>query len=136
MKIIFPLMAAIGFQANIFESLYPIRVDAVALHIYAFAIEGFIDKILRRQGNTINPAAMLHFHRGLRLLRERLLREDDETKLSDSTISVVLKLTSAAHFDGDYRASKQHLEGLRRMVDLRGGIDAFKGNKLWVEMLR
>jgi hypothetical protein len=136
MRIIFPLMAAVDFQANNLESLYPIGVDATALHINAFAIEGFIDRILRRQGNIINPAAMLHFQKGLRLLRERLLGEDDETKLSDSTIGVVLKLTSAAHFDGDYRASKQHLEGLRKMVDLRGGLDAFKGNKLLVEMLR
>jgi hypothetical protein len=136
MKVIFPLMVAIGFQADNKESLYPIVLDAAALHITAFAVEGFIDRVLRRQENGINPAAMLHFQRGLRLLRERLLGEDDEIKISDSTIGVVLKLASAAHFDGDYQASKQHMEGLRKMVDLRGGLDVFKGNRLQMEMLR
>jgi hypothetical protein len=111
-------------------------LDTAALHITAFAVEGFIERILRRQENSINLAAMLHFQKGLRLLRERLLGEDDETKLSDSTIGVVLKLASAAHFIGDYQASKQHMGGLRKMVDLRGGLDVFKGKYLLVEMLR
>jgi hypothetical protein len=136
MRITFPLLMAIGFQADNREWPYLIRLDAAALHITAFAVEGFIDRILRRQENSINLAAMLHFQKGLRLLRERLLGEDDETKLSDSTIGVVLKLASAAHFIGDYQASKQHMEGLRKMVDLRGGLDVFKGKHLLVEMLR
>lgn len=50
-------------------------------------------------------------------------------------MGVVVKLASAAHFDGDYQASKHHMEGLRGMVDLRGGLDAFKGTHLPVEML-
>lgn len=136
MRVMFPLIMAIGFEADNKEWLYLIGLDAAALHISAFAVEGFIDRILRRQENSINLAAMLHFQKGLRLLRERLLGEDDETKVSDSTIGVVLKLASAAHFNGDYQASKQHMEGLRKMVDLRGGLDVFKGKHLLVEMLR
>ena len=84
----------------------------------------------------MNPVAMLHFKKGLRLLRERLMGEDNEIKISDSTISVVLKLASAALFEGDYQTSKYHMEGLRRMVGLRGGLDVFKGTELLVEMLR
>lgn len=135
-------MAVIGFQADDKEFLYPISRDAAGLHITAFAVEGFIDRIIRRQENIINPAAMLHFQKALKIVRERLLGDDDETKLSDSTISVVLKMASAAHFDGDYQASKQHMEGLRKMVDLRGDLDVFKGNglfngnKLPMEILR
>jgi hypothetical protein len=136
MRIIFPLVMTIGFQADNKEWLYLIGIDAAALHITAFAVEGFIDRILRRQENSINPAAMLHFHTGLRLLRERLLGEDDEMKVSDSTISVVSKLAGVAHFNGDYQAAKQHMEGLRKMVDLRGGLDVFKGKHLLVEILR
>lgn len=136
MRVVFPLKAAIGFRADPKESFYPIGVDAAALHITAFAVEGFIARVLRRQENSINPAAMLHFQKGLRLLRQRLLGEDDETKFSDSTISVVLKLASTAHFDGDYHASTRHMEGLRKMVDLRGGLDVFKGNRLLAEMWR
>jgi hypothetical protein len=136
MRITCPLIMAIGFQADNNEWPNLIRLDAAGLHITAFVVEGFIERILRRQENSINPGAMLHVQKGLRLLRERLLGEDDETKLSDSTISVVLKLAVAAHFIGDYKALKQHMEGLRKMVDLRGGLDVFKGQHLLVEMLR
>jgi hypothetical protein len=79
---------------------------------------------------------MLHLRKGLRLLRERLLGEDDDKKVSDSTIGIVLKLAVAAHFIGDYQVFKQHMEGLRKMVDLRGGLDVFKGKQVLVEMLR
>ena len=136
MRVIFPLMVAIGFHADNNESLYPLGSDAAFLHVTAFAVEEFIDRILRHQKTSTNPAAILHLQKGLRLLREKLLGGDDETKISDSTISVVLKLASTAHFDGDSQASKQHMEGLRKMVGLRGGLDVFKGSKLLTEILR
>ncbi len=49
---------------------------------------------------------------------------------------MILKLACAAHFNGGYEVSKQHMEGLRKMVDLRGGPDTFKGKYIQVEMLR
>ncbi|KAI0135839.1 hypothetical protein F4814DRAFT_38297 [Daldinia grandis] len=134
-KVTFPLRAAISFDGDNEGWNSPFGRDAVALHIMAFAVQGFIDRVLRRQDN-LNPAAILHLQKGLGLLRERLLADDDETKISNSTMSVVLKLASVAHFDGDYKASKQHMEGLRKMVDLRGGLDVFKGTSLLLEMLR
>ena len=70
------------------------------------------------------------------LLRERLSGEDDEAKVSDPTISVVLKLANAALFDGDYGASTHHLEGIRQMVEIRGGLDSFGGKQLLVEISR
>ncbi|OTA61487.1 hypothetical protein K449DRAFT_330998 [Hypoxylon sp. EC38] len=110
--------------------------DAAALHITAFAIQCFVDKVLHRQKNIINPPAIQHLQRGLKLLRDRLLAEDDEIKVSNSTMGLVLKLASTAHFEGDHQASKQHMEGLRKMMDLRGGLDVLKDKTLLVEMLR
>ncbi|KIW67594.1 hypothetical protein PV04_06832 [Phialophora macrospora] len=135
-SVVFPLMAAIGLWNDNSESLYSMATDAAFLHFTAFAVEGFIQRILRGQEDSINTAASLHFQKGLRLLRKRLLEEDDEKKLSDSTISAVLKLASTSHFDGDCEEARQHMAGLRRMVDLRGGLDIFKGTKLVMEMLR
>ncbi|RDW63274.1 hypothetical protein BP6252_10819 [Coleophoma cylindrospora] len=135
-KVIFPLMAAISFPRDNQGWLYLIDVDTAALHITIFAIESFIDKILRHQVNSVNLPARLHFQEGLRLLRGRLLSEDDDTRISDSTMGVVLKLAGAAHFDGDFATSKHHMNGLRRMVDLRGGLDVFQGKYLLEEMLR
>ncbi|KAH7187551.1 hypothetical protein DER44DRAFT_680376 [Fusarium oxysporum] len=135
-KVIFPLKVAIGLQEENNEGHYPTARDAVGLHITAFAVENFIDRVLRHRESIINLAALLHFQKGLTLLKERLLGEDEELKISDSTISVVLKLAEAAHFDGDYQTSKQHMQGLRKMVDLRGGIYVFRGKALEVGMLR
>lgn len=136
MKVVFPLLVAIGFHADTRESLYPLVLDAAALHVTAWAVEGFINRVLRRQGNSTSPAAMLHLQKGLILLRERLLGEDNKSKVSNSTMGVVLKLATTAHFDGDSRASKQHIEGLRKMVELRGGLDVFEGSNLRGEILR
>lgn len=135
-KIIYPLIAAIGFKELNRDWLYPIGRDPAALHITAFAMEEFVDRVLRRQETDTNPVAMLHFQKGLRLLQERFLGEDDETKISDSTISVVLKLTNASHFSGDHEEAKKHMKGFRKMVDLRGGPGIFKDTQLLVEMLR
>ncbi|KAI1481809.1 hypothetical protein F4774DRAFT_423764 [Daldinia eschscholtzii] len=134
-RVTFPLRAAVGFQGDNERWGSPFGRDAVALHIMAFAVQGFIDKVLRHQDN-LNLAAILHFQEGLGLLRERLLGNDNKIKTSDSTMGAVLKLASIACFDGDYETSKKHMEGLRKMVDLRGGLDAFKGKSLLLEMLR
>ncbi|KAJ9419930.1 hypothetical protein QL093DRAFT_2591347 [Fusarium oxysporum] len=117
-KVIFPLKVAIGLQEENNEGHYPIARDAVGLHITAFAVESFIDRVLRHLESIINLAALLHFQKCLALL------------------NVVLKLAEAAHFDGDYQTSKQHMQGLHKMVDLRGGIYVFRGKALEVGMLR
>ncbi|KAK6954609.1 hypothetical protein Daesc_004576 [Daldinia eschscholtzii] len=132
-RVTFPLQAAVGFQGVNERWGSPFGRDAVALHIMAFSVQGFIDKVLRHQDN-LNLAAILHFQEGLGLLRERLLGNEDKIKTLDSTMGAVLKLASIACFDGDYETSEKHMEGLRKMVGLRGGLDVFKGKSLLLEM--
>ena len=136
MRVGFPLLMAIGFQAENKEWLHLLAADAAVLHITAFAVEGFIDRILRCQDDNVNLAAEMHFQKGVNLLRERLSGDDDQDKISDSTMGVVLKLASVAHFNGDFRAARDHMEGLRKMVDLRGGLGVFKGKHMLMEVLR
>lgn len=139
MKIVSPLLASIGFHGGAAAAApRPVGFDAAALHINAYALENFIDRILRRRPDAaVNAAAAQHHQRGLQLLRQKLLGDDEDEKVSDATISAVLKLATASHFDGDVATSKQHMRGLRRMVDLRGGLDAFDHHpRLRTEMLR
>ncbi|KAK7960910.1 hypothetical protein PG988_012124 [Apiospora saccharicola] len=138
MKIISPLLASIGFHGEGGAARHPVGFDTAALHINAYALENFIDRILRRRPDaTVNPDAAQHHQRGLQLLRQKLLGDDEEERISDATVSAVLKLASASHFDGDVATSKQHIQGLRKMVDLRGGLDAFNHHpRLRTEMLR
>ena len=135
-RIIFPLRVKIGLEVDKRGWLYPISQDAVALHFTAFALEGLVYRMADREDNTTSTAAMLHFEKGMRLLRERLLGTDDDLKVSDSTISVVLKLAFTAHFEGDHQSAKHHIEGLRKMMDLRGGPGVFRGTELILESLR
>ena len=135
-KVMFPLLEATSFKTDKYDWLSLLEADTAALHITIFAIEKFINKILRHQDNIVNLPAEIHLEKGLRIFREKLLVGGEDTRISDSTMDVVLKLASAAHFEGDYQASKHHMEGARRMVDLRGGLDVFKGKQILAEMLR
>lgn len=143
MRIIYPLIVAVGLPVDTRDSLYPVDLfDAASLHITAFAMEVFVTRVIRRQENsTSNTAAMLHFQKGLSLVRERLLKndgdaDDERSKISDSMIGAVLKLTSAAHFEGNWDVAMQHLHGVWRMVNLRGGLHVFGNSRLLMEMLR
>lgn len=57
--------------------------------------------------------------------------------VADSTLQAVLALWSRAFAFGEIDAARRHLLGLRRMVDLRGGLAALKERpKLAIEVLR
>ncbi|CAG9985616.1 unnamed protein product [Clonostachys byssicola] len=117
------------------KRLYPIQGDAAALHISVYAVEDFMNKVLRyNRGSSYN--AMIHYHKGLRILRERLLGDDQEAKIADSTLGTILKLASAAHFCGDTQAAVQHMRGVHRIVEIRGGLNVFDGTELQFETCR
>ncbi|OIW23333.1 hypothetical protein CONLIGDRAFT_625094 [Coniochaeta ligniaria NRRL 30616] len=139
-RIIFPLLSLTRCPAaSEHDRFFPIIRDAPLLHITTYTVECFIDRVLRnRAREDDNVTARLHFQRGVALLRERLLREGvgDGDKLSDETVTTVVKLASAAHFNGSGVEARRHMQGLRRMVELRGGICGFRGSGIWFEMLR
>lgn len=135
MKVIFPLLVAIGFHADTSGTLYPMATDTAALHITAYAVEGFVEKVLRDH-NTPKTSMMVHFQKGVGLLRKRLLEGDEATKISDSTISMVLKLASIAHFERNQETSRVHMDGVRKMVNLRGGLKAIQDERLLREIMR
>ena len=98
-------------------------------------MEGFIDVLLRRQEQP-SPVAMVHLQKGLVLLSERLACGDEKLKTTDANIGVVLKLATSAHFAGDLEAERQHMIGVRKMLDSRGGLGAFRYRHLLFEILR
>ena len=138
MRIMFPLLTEMGFQPEGKAWQYPIGRDAAAFHINAFAVQSFIDRVLRRQSeDMVDPVATLHHQKGLKLIRERLNGDDEEAKISDATIGVVLKLAGAAQFGGHFGIAQQHMHGLWEMTNLRGGLRVFQDNpKLLVEIWR
>lgn len=81
---------------------------------------------------------MPHYVKTLRILQDRLAGAGgDEKKISDTTVVCVMALAGHALLTGDERTSRQHIQGLEKIVRLRGGIASFIENtKLLVEVLR
>jgi hypothetical protein len=140
MKIKFPLGEFISWNTKDTSCLDILALDAAYLHIMAFSAGAFIDKVLGQPNHATSQEATLHYLKGVRLLRERLLLRDEEEKVSDATVSVILTLANCAYGMGEYGAAKQHLEGLRKISKLRGGLPSFRHNnfrkRLLMEMLR
>lgn len=70
-------------------------------------------------GEPDSPEATLHLTRTLRLVNKKL--SGDEA-LSDTTMSAIVAMTQYERLRGHYRQAMVHFEGLRRIVELRGGI--------------
>jgi hypothetical protein len=135
---LFTLERFIGFNKKDKLWFQFLTFDAAYLHAMVFTTQGYFDLLSGRKTNwTAGHGASLHFSKTLRLLRERLLSADEKAKVSTPTMLVILLLAFHAHVMGDYKATKYHIGGLRKIVSLRGGMAAFSGNtKLLIEMLR
>lgn len=90
------------------------------------------------QPGTAGRGAVQRLQKALRLLRERLSAGDEEATVSDATIMIVVIFANHARMVGDYRFAKHHTEGLRKILDLRGGMSTFgeSNKKLLLEILR
>ncbi|KAH9905446.1 hypothetical protein F4778DRAFT_708673 [Xylariomycetidae sp. FL2044] len=136
-NVLSPLRVILGFErADIAGILFPVKQDAAVLHITAFSVELFIDRILRRQEDYQNAAAILHLQKALAILRERLSGTGDKSKISECTMTVVVKLAIISLYEGDSCASRQHMEGLRSMLDLRGGLATIQEYEMFIEIAR
>ncbi|KAI1415452.1 hypothetical protein F5Y13DRAFT_156057 [Hypoxylon sp. FL1857] len=115
--------------------LEPIWDDAACLHFTLFISEAYQSFIQGKPENS--KAASAHFVNALGILQRRLATSDVTLSTSDTTILVVVGLTMAAVAFGNFDAALKHLEGLHKMVILRGGISEFRMNKqLQTKILR
>lgn len=136
----YPLESCIVFhRKNTVDRMWfeVLTYDAAYMHALVFSSQAYF--ILTSAWKA--PAAMrrvaVHHSTTIRLLRERLSVQNEVTKISDPTVFVVLCLATYAHFINDYDSAKHHMEGLRKIVDMRGGINAFSYNqKLTIELLK
>jgi uncharacterized membrane-anchored protein len=73
-----------------------------------------------RRGLPAQGAGQTHLTKALHLLQKSL--NDREASTSYSTMVVVASLATAALIVGDLEAAQKHLDGLTRMLELRGGL--------------
>ncbi|KAK4210137.1 hypothetical protein QBC37DRAFT_442914 [Rhypophila decipiens] len=124
--------------------LEPIGHDAVFLHTMISTAEDYFMLLTgSRAHGTSSPdprvtgRELAHLSKALRLLRERLIRAEQEEGLSDDTICAILCIATTARGFGDYEAAFAHMLGLRKIVDLRGGIAGLRGSgKLLIDLFR
>jgi len=102
-----------------------------------FTSQYYFDAILPRNFSSVNQRSLPHFLETVKLLRERLAHDDDEARLSYTTAVAVMGLAGYALWTGNSESARHHMEGLSRIVSLRGGVATFKENpKLLIEILR
>ncbi|KAF7865185.1 hypothetical protein EAF04_006162 [Stromatinia cepivora] len=67
--------------------------------------------------------AMHHLSRAFRLINDKLSGND---AVADNTIAAVLTMSHYYRLQGQYRQGLLHLQGLERMVEMRGGITSLE----------
>ena len=100
----------------------PLNGDRVALHFTLFLAKGY--QTFVRGSSRPDPQLIYHYIQTIALLQRRLAAGDEEKSISDATMQVVIGLGKVAAFRGDVSVARQHLEGLYKMVMLRGGLQA------------
>ncbi|KAB8236997.1 uncharacterized protein BDW43DRAFT_266653 [Aspergillus alliaceus] len=136
-KVLFALERCIDFNKK--EQWHDLLiVDPVYLHAMAFITQYFFDGLTSQQlTNSTNRPTSPHFVKTLQLLRVRLSLPDEQVKPSIATIMVVLFLAIHAHITGNIEFARHHLNGLYKLVNLRGGVTKFTDDvKLRTEIYR
>ncbi|KAM5371225.1 hypothetical protein ACJZ2D_008145 [Fusarium nematophilum] len=98
----------------------PILTDPACFHFTVFMAKMYLDFV---QGRTENDQkALVHHGKALQVLQQRIAGGDAKLSTSDSTVLVVVGLTTAAISVGDLGNAENHIRGLHKMVSLRGGL--------------
>jgi hypothetical protein len=127
----------IFFERRAENWIAPLTTDLAFLHMMIFTSQYYFDTIAILPRKPSRQHISPHFVKALRLLQERIGGNDHKAKLSFTTLAAVMGLTGHAYLTGDLKSARNHLEGLHKIVILRGGVSTFEANpKLLLEILR
>lgn len=93
--------------------------DACCLQSMMFCVRAFLDG---DPNGAKSQAASFHYALTLQLLQERLNEFVHTSTISDSTIVVVVTLAMFALSNADFATAANHINGLYKIVSLRGGV--------------
>ncbi|KAF1974327.1 hypothetical protein BU23DRAFT_531859 [Bimuria novae-zelandiae CBS 107.79] len=91
----------------------------VVLHFTVYLAKAYQSHV--RGTDATDKDVLHHYVRTLALLQQRVGDAGNELATSDRTIEVVMGLATVAAFKHDGEVARKHLEGLKKMVALRGG---------------
>ncbi|KAK5119777.1 hypothetical protein LTR85_007353 [Meristemomyces frigidus] len=98
-----------------------VRGDEVLFHVILL-LSGLDREHLQAQDDSIHSRQMLD--QCLTLLNARV--RDPVASVNDHTLVAIASLVAMEHDRGNMRALDMHLEGLKRVVELRGGLDVIR----------
>lgn len=76
------------------------------------------------RGGEESPMAIYYLSNSLKHVRERLQSRE---ALSDSTIGLVMSFITQEEVRGQHKAARIHMNGLAKMVEVRGGLTSLEG---------
>lgn len=129
--------SCIFFDRRAENWIAPLAIDPAFLHVNIFTSLYYYDAVLPRRPFRESQRVRHHYDKAISLLRERLVCDDNDKRLSNTTISIVLSLAGQAFCAGDLKTAVNHIQGIQRIIHLRGGLSSITGNeKLITEILR
>ena len=112
--------------------------DICCIHSMMFSVRAFVDAA--SYGGQISRQAAFHHDQTLQLLQGRLnafAQGQRDLVFCDSTIMVIIILATAAELTGDFASAKNHIDGLLKIVSLRGGVASLNThNNMQVKVCR
>lgn len=136
-QMFFPLERCFDFNVKDRSMFDPLTFDPAYLNAVMFGAQAYVDLVSGQRSSKRSSVQML---KTIQLLRNRLSISDGNeqtSSISNPTILTVLTLAHVAHLTGDHITAELHLAGLCKIINLRGGIAAFRNApKLLTELLR
>jgi hypothetical protein len=84
--------------------------------------------------HLMSPTTRLYMRNTVSQLHERL--QNPETCTDDITVAIVIALANIADITGDAEACASHVTGLKKIVNMRGGMKKFDNTQLVSKMSR
>lgn len=97
------------------------QLDLAYLHSILFTTSFFYDNV---QGHT-SERTRYHSYRTIHELNKQLAHA--KTAVTESTTTVVMAIALMAGCFGDTDSAHMHMMGLKRIVELHGGIQSYSG---------
>lgn len=129
----YALAACLTFNPLDRDFVESLGQDASLLQTAAMMAETYFQSM---RGQKDRNSTLTQVSKTIRLLRKRLSVVDNLEQVSNHTLYVVACLASYARVLGDDNAVRKHLEGIHRMIFMRGGTRKVTETKLLVEILR
>ncbi|KAH0499719.1 hypothetical protein TgHK011_006894 [Trichoderma gracile] len=118
-------------------SWWPLALADRALFHVSLQTASLYEELQAQNGFPISDVLMVD---SIALVRRRI--EDPSLAFQDETMDSVVTLAAIEHGKGNIEASRMHIDGAKRMVNIRGGIDELKQRSpltarmvSWVSML-